>query len=160
MAALWRCLRRHANLAADAWRVVCESVDRLARVIGATTRRPSSDGTPASAAEPFGLPPSTLSGRPDKLVHQQVDPLLVVRYAEPCALGEGGQAVQGTPERGLGGGGADRVVDGQLADPGAVEEPADDLDRLLESDQCAGVGAGARRRRSACSRLVTNSTVC
>jgi hypothetical protein len=44
---------------------------------------------------------------------------------------------------GVGGGAADRVVDGQLLDPSAVQEPADDQDRLLEAAQGPGAAAGA-----------------
>jgi hypothetical protein len=52
------------------------------------------------------------------------------------------QRVDALVEIVVGGGPADRVVDGQLGDPGAVQKPADDQDRLFEAAQSAGAGAG------------------
>src|SRR5437660_6340557 len=56
--------------------------------------------------------------------------------------GEGGENGDALVEVGVRGGLADGVVHGQLFDAGAIEEPADDQDRLLEAAQGAAVLTG------------------
>jgi hypothetical protein len=59
------------------------------------------------------------------------------------ARGLAGEDVDAFVQVVVGGGFADPVVGGKLFDSGAVKEPADDQDRLLETAQRPGVGAGA-----------------
>ena len=78
-----------------------------------------------------------------------------------CRLGaSGGERIDTLVQVVVAGGSADRVVEGQLRHPGAVEKPAQHQHRLREGAQRPSAGTGTTPARSASSRPAQHTPRC